>query len=90
MVGDASMGTPEDPLLKIATVSSAELLEIVRRMDVDSINFDAEVLGKLLGFETSGTGSIAAAAEAIDAFTSANERRGSSTTTAPGSRTPIA
>jgi D-alanyl-D-alanine carboxypeptidase/D-alanyl-D-alanine-endopeptidase (penicillin-binding protein 4) len=72
VVGDASMGTPEEPLLKIATVSSAELREIVRRMNVDSINLDAEVLGKLLGFETSGTGSIATAAEAIDAFTAAN------------------
>lgn len=72
VVGDASLGTPGAPLVKIATVSSAELIEIVRRMDVDSINFDAEVLGKLLGFETSGTGSIAAAADAIDAFTSAN------------------
>jgi D-alanyl-D-alanine carboxypeptidase len=72
VVGDAAMGTPEEPLLKIATASSAELLQIVHRMDVDSINFDAEVLGKLLGFETSGTGSIAAAADAIDAFTSAN------------------
>jgi D-alanyl-D-alanine carboxypeptidase/D-alanyl-D-alanine-endopeptidase (penicillin-binding protein 4) len=41
-------------------------------MDVDSINFDAEVLGKLLGAETSGTGSIAAGAAAIDAFTAAN------------------
>ena len=72
VVGEASMGTPGGALLKIATASSAELIEIIRRMDVDSINFDAEVLGKLLGFETSGTGSIAAAADAIDAFTSAN------------------
>jgi D-alanyl-D-alanine carboxypeptidase/D-alanyl-D-alanine-endopeptidase (penicillin-binding protein 4) len=72
VVGDASMGTPQSALVKIATASSAKLIEIVRRMDVDSINFDAEVLGKLLGFETSGTGSIDAAAEAIDAFTSAN------------------
>lgn len=72
VVGDASMSRLEDPLMKIATASSAELIDIVRRMDVDSINFDAEVLGKLLGFETSGTGSIAAAADAIDAFTSTN------------------
>ena len=72
VTGDPSMGTPKAPLLKIATVSSAELIQITRRMNVDSINFDAEVLGKLLGFETSGTGSIAAAAEAIDAFTSSN------------------
>jgi D-alanyl-D-alanine carboxypeptidase len=72
VVGKASMGTPQGPLMKIATVSSAVLLGIVRRMDVDSINFDAEVLGKFLAFETSGTGSIAAAADAIDAFTSTN------------------
>ena len=41
-------------------------------MDVDSINFDAEVLGKVLGAEVSGTGSIAAGAAAIDAFTAAH------------------
>jgi D-alanyl-D-alanine carboxypeptidase/D-alanyl-D-alanine-endopeptidase (penicillin-binding protein 4) len=60
------------PLTKIATTGSASLVDILRRMDVGSINFDAEVLGKLLGAETSGNASIAGAASAIDAFAAAN------------------
>ncbi len=63
---------PTHPLVKIATVGSANIADILRRMDVDSINFDAEVLGKLLGAETSGDASIAGAASAIDAFTAKN------------------
>jgi D-alanyl-D-alanine carboxypeptidase/D-alanyl-D-alanine-endopeptidase (penicillin-binding protein 4) len=63
---------PTHPLVKIATVGSANIADILRRMDVDSINFDAEVLGKLLGAETSGDASIAGAASAIDTFTAAN------------------
>lgn len=70
--GDPAMGSPGSELVRIATVDSAPVIDIVRRMDVDSNNFDAEVLGKLLGAETSGTGSIAQAAEAIDAYTAAN------------------
>ena len=72
VAGDPSMGHPAGPLVRVATVDSAPLIDIVRRMDVDSDNFDAEVLGKFLGAETSGTGSIAAAAGAIDAYTAAN------------------
>ena len=59
-------------LVKLAAVRSAPVIDILHRMDVDSINFDAEVLGKMLGAETSGTGSIAAGAAAIDAFAAAN------------------
>ena len=70
--GDPAMGSPGSQLVKIAKVDSAPVIDILRRMDVDSDNFDAEVLGKLLGAETSGTGSIAAAAEAIDTYTAAN------------------
>lgn len=69
---DPAMGSPEGKLVKIAGVGSAEMIDILRRMDVSSINFDAEVLGKVLGAETSGTGSIAAAARAIDAYAAAN------------------
>ena len=72
VAGMPAMGAPDAPLIDIAAVSSAPVIDIVRRMDVDSINFDAEVLGKFLGAETSGTGSIAAAADAIDAYTAAN------------------
>lgn len=63
---------PRHQLVKIATIDSANMADILRRMDVDSINFDAEVLGKLLGAETLGNASIAGGALAIDAFTAAN------------------
>jgi serine-type D-Ala-D-Ala carboxypeptidase/endopeptidase (penicillin-binding protein 4) len=66
------MSAPTGPLVKLATVGSAPVIDIIHRMDVDSINFDAEVLGKVLGAETSGTASIAAGAAAIDAFAAAN------------------
>jgi D-alanyl-D-alanine carboxypeptidase/D-alanyl-D-alanine-endopeptidase (penicillin-binding protein 4) len=70
--GRPGTGTPHRHLVEVESVSSAPLIDIIRRMDVDSVNFDAEVLGKLLGSETTGTASIAGAAAAIDAFTSAN------------------
>lgn len=69
---DPAAAAPTHPLMKIASVGSANLTDILRRMDVDSINFDAEVLGKLLGAETSGNPSIAGAASAIDAFAAAH------------------
>ena len=67
----ARMGAADGPRVKIATISSAPIVDILRRMNVDSVNFDAEVLGKVLGAEVSGTGSIIAGATAIDAFTEA-------------------
>ena len=66
------MGAADGPRVKIATISSAPVVDILRRMNVDSVNFDAEVLGKVLGAEVSGTGSIGAGAAALDAFTEAN------------------
>jgi D-alanyl-D-alanine carboxypeptidase/D-alanyl-D-alanine-endopeptidase (penicillin-binding protein 4) len=69
---DPKVSAAKSGLVKIAAVDSAPMIDILRRMDVDSINFDAEVLGKVLGAETSGTGSIAAGAAAIDAFAAAN------------------
>jgi D-alanyl-D-alanine carboxypeptidase len=68
----ARMDAADGPRVKIATISSAPVVDILRRMNVDSVNFDAEVLGKVLGAEVSGTGSISAGAAAIDAFTEAN------------------
>jgi serine-type D-Ala-D-Ala carboxypeptidase/endopeptidase (penicillin-binding protein 4) len=68
----ARMGPAEGPRVKIATISSAPVVDILRRMNVDSVNFDAEVLGKVLGAEVSGTGSIGAGAAALDAFTEAH------------------
>ena len=88
--GPAGVGSPDGPRVKIATIDSAPIVDILRRMDVDSVNFDAEVLGKVLGAEVSGTASIAAGAAAIDAFTAANGARDSSTATRRGSRTRTA
>jgi D-alanyl-D-alanine carboxypeptidase/D-alanyl-D-alanine-endopeptidase (penicillin-binding protein 4) len=70
--GPAGVGSADGPRVKIATIDSAPIVDILRRMDVDSVNFDAEVLGKVLGAEVSGAASIAAGAAAIDAFTAAN------------------
>lgn len=70
--GPAGVGSPDGPRVRIAAIDSAPIVDILRRMDVDSVNFDAEVLGKVLGAEVSGTASIAAGAAAIDAFTAAN------------------
>jgi D-alanyl-D-alanine carboxypeptidase/D-alanyl-D-alanine-endopeptidase (penicillin-binding protein 4) len=41
-------------------------------MNRDSLNFDAEVLGKFLGSQVNGVGSIESGAAAVDAFTAAN------------------
>jgi D-alanyl-D-alanine carboxypeptidase/D-alanyl-D-alanine-endopeptidase (penicillin-binding protein 4) len=70
--GPAGWGSPHGSLVRVAAIDSAPILEILHRMDIDSVNFDAEVLGKVLGAEISGIGSIATGAAAIDAFTAAN------------------
>jgi serine-type D-Ala-D-Ala carboxypeptidase/endopeptidase (penicillin-binding protein 4) len=72
VVGPAGVGAPDGPRVKIAAIDSAPIVEILHRMNVDSVNFDAEVLGKTLGAQVSGSGSIAGAAAAIDAFTAAH------------------
>lgn len=66
------VGSPHGSRIKIATIDSAPIVDILRRMNTDSVNFAAEVLGKVLGAEISGMGSIAAGAAALDAFTAAN------------------
>jgi serine-type D-Ala-D-Ala carboxypeptidase/endopeptidase (penicillin-binding protein 4) len=66
------VGSPHGPRIKIATIDSAPIVDILRRMNIDSVNFAAEVMGKVLGAEVSGMGSIAAGAAALDAFTAAN------------------
>ena len=68
---------PSDRRLKgsmvpIAEVRSAPLSRIVRRMDLKSRNFYAEVLGKKLGSVAYGSGTIANAGRAIHAFTRAH------------------
>ena len=70
--GRPRAAAPHRHLTEVANVDSAPLVDIIRRMDVDSINFDAELLGKLLASTLSRPPSIAGAAAAIDAFTAAN------------------
>jgi D-alanyl-D-alanine carboxypeptidase len=63
------MGDPRSSLVPVASVGSDPLKAIVRRMDVDSLNFHAEVLGKLLGAEARGApGTIAKGAAALEGF----------------------
>jgi D-alanyl-D-alanine carboxypeptidase len=70
--GDPDMDRPPGGLVRIAAIPSEPLRTIVRHMDVRSRNFWAEVLGKRLGFDESGRGTIAAGARAIDRFTDAH------------------
>lgn len=67
--GRAGSGTPPRDLTPLAQVDSTALKEMVRRMNVDSLNFHAEVLGKLLARLTVGPpATIARGAQAIAAF----------------------
>jgi D-alanyl-D-alanine carboxypeptidase len=67
--GRSGAGLPPGGLVPLAQVDSAALNDIVRRMDVDSLNFHAEVLGKLLARLTVGRpATIARGARAIEAF----------------------
>jgi D-alanyl-D-alanine carboxypeptidase/D-alanyl-D-alanine-endopeptidase (penicillin-binding protein 4) len=65
-------GRPPEHLPEIASISSPPLLEILHEQDVTSDNFDAEVLNKLVGYATSGSGTIAAGAAAIQAWAAQN------------------
>ena len=73
-IGIRVTGTPgaaraPNGLVPIASEDSDVLKAIVRRMDVDSLNFHAEVLGKLLARLTTGPpATIARGAAAIEAF----------------------
>jgi len=69
--GDPAMGRIPRGLRRIAALPSEPLRTIIRHMDVWSRNFWAEVLGKRLGFDEFGRGTIAAGARAIDRFTDA-------------------
>jgi D-alanyl-D-alanine carboxypeptidase/D-alanyl-D-alanine-endopeptidase (penicillin-binding protein 4) len=73
VTGKPGMGDPPSGLDPLAAITSDPLHEIVHRMDIDSINFDAEVLGKLLGAVVEGApGTIAKCAAAVKAFTSSH------------------
>jgi serine-type D-Ala-D-Ala carboxypeptidase/endopeptidase (penicillin-binding protein 4) len=70
--GDPAMERAPAGLVRIAAVPSEPIRTVIRRMDVPSRNFYAEVLGKRLGFDERGHGTIAAGARAIDRFTDAH------------------
>jgi D-alanyl-D-alanine carboxypeptidase len=67
--GKPRMDRPSGGLVRIAAIHSDHLRSVIRRMDLRSRNFYAEVLGKRIGFDESGHGTIAAGARAIDRFT---------------------
>lgn len=69
VTGTPGAGRPPSGLAPIASVQSDVLKDVVRRMDVDSLNFHAEVLGKLLARLTTGApATIARGAAAIRAY----------------------
>ena len=70
--GKAGMGTPPGDLVGLATRESEPFVSIMRRMNVFSSNFRAEVFGKFLGARVGGRGTIARGARAIEAFTQAH------------------
>ena len=76
--GKPGMGVPPGNLVGLATRLSDPFVSIMRRMNVFSSNFRAEVFGKFLGARVGGRGTIARGARAIEAFTRAHgvRRRG--------------
>jgi serine-type D-Ala-D-Ala carboxypeptidase/endopeptidase (penicillin-binding protein 4) len=70
--GDPGAGAPPSGLRLVATVRSEPFEVILRRMNRNSRNFHAEVLGKWLGRLTyGGRGTIAKGARAIERFAAA-------------------
>jgi serine-type D-Ala-D-Ala carboxypeptidase/endopeptidase (penicillin-binding protein 4) len=71
--GNPGAGRAPHDVAEVARVQSSPLRAILSKMNRPSDNFYAEVLGKLLGVETSGTpGTIAKGAAAIEAFARAH------------------
>jgi len=71
--GRPGAGSPPAGVETVAQVGSRPLRQLLARMDRPSDNFYAEVLGKALGAARAGPpGTIAKAANAIEAFTSAH------------------
>ncbi|HEY7282765.1 MAG TPA: D-alanyl-D-alanine carboxypeptidase, partial [Actinomycetota bacterium] len=78
IAGKAASGLAPAGLQPVADSSSPPLRQILHDQNLDSVNFDAEVLGKLLGVLASGRpGTIAKGAAAIHAWAAAH---GASTT----------
>ena len=73
VTGQAGAGSPGPGLSTVAAVLSAPMQTLLRKMDVNSINFFAEVLGKGLGAAVNGApGTIVKGANAISSFEDAN------------------
>jgi D-alanyl-D-alanine carboxypeptidase/D-alanyl-D-alanine-endopeptidase (penicillin-binding protein 4) len=73
VTGKPGLGSAPRGLVGLATIRSDPLREIMRRMNVVSSNFRAEVLGKMLGARRFGSpGTIAKGARAIEAYAAAN------------------
>ncbi|MDP9341996.1 MAG: D-alanyl-D-alanine carboxypeptidase [Actinomycetota bacterium] len=73
VVGKPGAGQPGGHLEPITSVLSAPLEVLLAHQNFDSVNFDAEVLGKLLGVARSGVpGTISKGAAAIEAFAAAH------------------
>ena len=68
VAGRPDDGLPRTKMRTVAEVGSDPLAAIVRRMNVPSRNFAAEVLGKYLGARVYGRGTIANGARAIRAY----------------------
>jgi serine-type D-Ala-D-Ala carboxypeptidase/endopeptidase (penicillin-binding protein 4) len=66
-------GSRPGDVFGLAEVRSDPLRSIVHRMNVGSLNFYAEVLGKYLGARATGTGSIAAGAKTIRRFVASRD-----------------
>lgn len=72
VLGVATAGTAAAGVHSIASISSPVLGALVRHMDRGSINFSAEVLGKALAYDVTGTGSLAEAGATICAYEAAH------------------
>lgn len=68
VVGDPGTGRPKASMRTLAEIGSAPIDAIVRRMNVASRNFSAEVLGKYLGVRRFGRGTIANGARSIETY----------------------
>ena len=67
--GGTAVGRAPAHLRRLARIRSATLSSLVRSQNHDSVNFIAEMLTKALGARVEGTGSTAAGARAIRAWT---------------------
>jgi D-alanyl-D-alanine carboxypeptidase/D-alanyl-D-alanine-endopeptidase (penicillin-binding protein 4) len=72
VAGKPGAGTAPTGLSLVATITSQPMRTLVQHMDMRSINFSAEVLGKALAMDRGDSGSIANAAAAICGYEAAH------------------